>query len=74
MPRRLPSAGRHRLAQRDAEILDRVMLIDVQIADGFDLEVERAMSREKLEHVIQKTDARAHLIPALAFEADREGD
>jgi hypothetical protein len=32
------------------------------------------MSREKLEHVIQKTDARAHLIPPPAFESDREGD
>jgi hypothetical protein len=51
-----------------------VVLIDVEIADGFDLHVERAMPREKLEHVIEKANARADLIPALAFEADCEGD
>ena len=61
MPRRLPSACRQRLAERDAEILDRVVLIDVEIAVGLDAQVEGAMPRDQLQHVIEETDAGAHL-------------
>ena len=48
---------RHRLAERDAEVLDGVVLIDVEVAAGVDLEVEGAVPREQLEHVIEKADA-----------------
>ena len=41
------------LAERDADVLDGVMRVDVQIAPGFDFEVERAMARDLIEHVIR---------------------
>ena len=74
MPFRSPSALRHRLAERDAEILDGVMLIDVEIAGGVDLQVEAAVPREQLQHVIEKADAGADVVAALAFERERQRD
>ena len=65
---------RHRLAERDAEILDGVMLIDVEIAARVDRQVERAVPREQLQHVIEKADAGAHVVPALAVERERQRD
>ena len=56
MPLRLPSAVRDRLAQRDAEILDGVMLIDVEVAGGAHRQIEPAVAREQLQHVIQEAD------------------
>ena len=37
-------------------------------------QIERAVAREQLEHVIEKADAGPHLIPALAVEAERQRD
>ena len=34
------------------------------------VEVEGAMSRDELEHVVEKADAGVHVVPALAFQAD----
>src|SRR4051812_25721342 len=48
----------HRLAQANAHVLDRVMLIDLQVALRLDLQIERPMPSEQLQHVIQKPDAR----------------
>jgi hypothetical protein len=73
MPRRAERL-RHRLAERDAEILDGVMLIDVEIAARVDRQVERAVAREQLQHVVEKADAGPHLIPALAVQAERQRD
>ena len=41
---------------------------------GLDLQVERAVAREQLEHVIEEPDAGADLVPALALEAERQRD
>ena len=65
---------RDRLAERDAEILDSVMLIDIEIAARIDAQVEPPVPREELEHVIEKPDARTHAVPPLALEGDRERD
>src|SRR5204863_9761045 len=65
---------RHGLAERDPQILDRVVLIDVEIALGVDPQVERPVTRHELEHVIQKPDARANGVSSLTFETKAHGD
>ena len=55
-------------AERDADVFHRVMLIDVEIAGGRDLEIEAAMPRDEIEHVIEKADAGPILEPAAAVE------
>src|SRR6185436_17712073 len=65
---------RHRFAERDAEILDRVVLVDVEIAARVNPQVEGAVARHQLQHVIEKTDAGADVVPPLALERDRQLD
>ena len=74
MPRRVAERGGDRLAERDAEIFDGVMLIDVEVACRVDGQVERAVAREQLQHVIEETDAGADLVLALAVEVDLHRD
>src|SRR5262249_12396062 len=45
------------LAKRDADILGRVMMIDVQVALGPDGNVHARMARKQVEHMIEETDA-----------------
>ena len=42
------------LAEGDADVLDRVVRVDVQIALGADVEVDQAMARDLVEHVLEK--------------------
>jgi hypothetical protein len=49
------------LADGDAHILDGVVAVDVQVADGFDLEVEAAVAGDLVEHVVEETDAGVEL-------------
>ena len=65
---------RHRFAERDAEVLDRVMLIDVEIAGGLDVEVEGAVPREQLQHVIEKPDAGRDGIAAASLDRQLQLD
>src|SRR6185295_2713420 len=65
---------RHRLAERDAEVLDGVVLIDVEIAGRVDPQIEGAVARDELQHVIEEADAGAHAVLALALEAERQRD
>ena len=62
MPRLLPIAFSNRFAERDADVFDGVMLIDVEIAGGLDLQVEAAVPGDQVEHVIEKADAGAVLV------------
>src|SRR5262249_38662941 len=59
---------------RDADVLHGVMLIDVEIAAGFDPEIEAAMPCDELEHVIKEPDTGPHLVPSLAVQRNRQGD
>src|SRR4051812_35808617 len=65
---------RHRFAERDAEILDGVMLIDVEVAAGGDPEIERAMPGDEFQHVVEETDPGPHRVPTAAVEAERQRD
>ena len=46
----------HRLPERDSDVLGGVMLINVQVALGLDGKVNAGMTRQQLEHVIEKTN------------------
>jgi hypothetical protein len=46
------------LPQRYANILDRVMPVNVKIAIGINVKVNQSMTGNLIEHVIKKTDAR----------------
>jgi hypothetical protein len=61
-------------SQGDAHIFDCVMLIDIQVAIAFQLQIEGAMTRKQLKHVIEETDARADLVPAATLDRKLEGD
>ena len=66
--------GGHRLAERDPDVLNSVMLIDVQVAGGLHLEIEAAVARHEVQHVIEKADAGAIVVAALAVERQRDLD
>ena len=46
-----------RLAERDADILGGVVVVDVQVALGLDRHVDQGMARQLVEHVVEKADA-----------------
>ena len=48
---------RERAAERDADVLDGVVVVDVQVAGGADLEVEERVAGELVEHVVEEADA-----------------
>ena len=61
------------LAQRDAHIFDRVVLIDIQIALALQIQIECAVAREEFQHVIEEADAGEDFImpAALNRQLDR---
>jgi len=62
------------LAQGDADIFDRVVGIDMQIALGFDIQVDQAVPGDLVEHVIKKVHAGGEpaLTAAIQIEPDRD--
>ena len=53
MPRLSPTP-RHGLAQGDAYILDAVMGVDMQIPFGSDLQIDHAVPRNLVQHMVEK--------------------
>jgi hypothetical protein len=51
-----------------------VVRVDVEVARRRDRQVEAAMPREQLEHVIEEADAGPHLVAAAAVEIDLQPD
>ena len=45
------------LAQRDAHVFHGVVLIDIEVALAGEREVEAAVAREQLQHVVEEADA-----------------
>ena len=74
MPRLSPSALAKRLAERDADILDRMVVVDMQVARGADLQVDQRMARDLVEHMIEKADAGLDIGDAGAVERDADGN
>ena len=63
-----------RLAQRNAYILNRVMLVHIEIAGALQLQIESAVPREQLQHVIEEANAGGDLVLAFAFDRQPDGD
>ena len=61
----------HRLAERDADVFDRVVAVDVQVALGLDVQVDQAMAGDLVEHVVEKADAGRELRLAAAVQVRR---
>ena len=74
MPALSPSACLNRLAEADADVFDRVVLIDVQVALGADREVDHRVLRQQREHVVEEADAGGDVGLAGAVEIERERD
>ena len=65
---------RKQLPHDDADIFHGMVLVHIEIAIGFQLEVEAAVLREQLQHVIEEADAGRDLIASAAFDAQFGGD
>ena len=46
-----------RLAERDAGVLDGVVLVDLEVAVDLQVEVHAGVERERVEHVVEEADA-----------------
>ena len=62
------------LAERDAHIFDGVVLVHVEIAVALEFEIECAVAREQLQHVIEEADAGGDLVLAAAFDRELDRD
>ena len=67
------SAG-DRGAQHDADVLDRVVGVNLDIAPRPHLQIEQAVAREGVEHVVEEGHARIHIGRTRAVEVDLDGD
>src|SRR5262245_6855972 len=65
---------RHRLAEGDPDVLDGVVGVDVQVALRLDVEVEQAVARDLVEHVVEERHAGGELRLPGAVEVDRNPD
>ena len=50
-----------RLAQRDADVLDGVVIVDMGVALGRNRHIDERVTGKLIEHVIEKTNARRDL-------------
>src|SRR5450759_3847840 len=50
------------------------MLVHVEIAIGFDLQIETAVFGEQLEHMIEEADSGGDVVLAAAFDLQLAGD
>src|SRR5690606_13499164 len=60
--------------ERERDVLDRMVLVDVEVAAAFDLEREPAVLADLLEHVIEEADAGPRDRLRLAVEIDLDAD
>ena len=62
------------LAKGDADVLDGVVLVDVEVAGAGEREVEATVAGEELQHVVEEADAGGDFVDTLAIYAEFEGD
>src|SRR5580700_489739 len=60
-----------RLAQSNSYVFHRVVLVHIQVANGRQLEIECAVPRKQLQHVIQKANSSRDLVPPASFYRER---
>ena len=66
--------GLERLAKRDADVLDRVVRVDMEVALGADGEIDHAVARDLVQHVVEERHAGGEVGAAAAVEVDLDGD
>ena len=64
----------HRFAQRDSHVFDGVVLVHVQVTACDQIEIERPVPRDLLEHVIEKADAGVNVRLSAAVEIQLQLD
>ena len=63
-----------RLPQRDADVFDGVMIINMQIARGVDIQIDQAVTGNLIEHVIQERDPCRQFLLACAVQIDGDAN
>ena len=61
---------RQRPPERDADVLDGVMVVDLEVALGADVQVDHRMPRQLVEHMVEEADAGLAVVLAAAVEVD----
>ena len=62
------------LAQSDAHILVGVMVVDMCVTNGMDIEINQSVAADLVKHVIKKRHTGAHLATAAAVEIQTHPD
>src|SRR5688500_11840218 len=65
---------RNRLAERDADVFHGVMRVDIEIALRFDVEIDHAVPRDLVEHVLEEGQPGGEPGDALAVQVDLHAD
>ena len=65
---------RERLPKRDADVFNRVMGVDLQIAGGGDIDIDQAVTRDLVEHVVEKRHARGKRGHPAAIQVELDAD
>jgi copper chaperone CopZ len=60
------------IPQRDSNILNGVMLVDVEVADTIELKVEAAVTRKELQHMVEKADACRDRVGTLSIDVEAQ--
>ena len=61
-------------AQRNADVLNGVMAVYVQVAAAGDAYIKQAVAGKAVQHVVKKADARVQVGPAGAVQVNRQRD
>src|SRR5215471_7787455 len=61
-------------AEGDADFLDRVVLVDIQVAAGRKFQIESAVAREQFEHVVEEADAGGNFIFSSPIDSESEAN
>src|ERR1700741_711646 len=62
------------LTQHDADVLNRVVLVDVKVALRTQLKIESTMVRKQFKHVIEESHASRNLLTTLSVDEERGAD
>src|ERR1700722_5971109 len=65
---------RQSLTERDAHILDRMVIVDVAIALGTNFDVDKGMPRQLVEHMIEETNPGCNIGKARPIEVEANLD
>ena len=63
-----------RLAERQRAVLDRVVVVDLEVAGAGEPEIEPGVPGERAQHVVEKADAALDLALAAAVEGELDRD